>query len=178
MVLLAFMAATVIAIVRLRNLFAVVMLGGIYSLLAAAMFVLLDAVDVAFTEAAVGAGVATFLMLGTLALTTSREKVPTHTPLLPLAVAREVVRVAMFSATAAWCEVEWQESNYLRLMTAERGRDGWSDKQTAFIGLLHGTAMGTLERFYREESDCTADDGSAARETIDRYWLRRGEGGS
>ena len=99
-------------------------------------------------------------------------------PLLPLAVAREVVRVAMFSATAAWCEVEWQESNYLRLMTAERGRDGWSDKQTAFIGLLHGTAMGTLERFYREESDCTADDGSAARETIDRYWLRRGEGGS
>ena len=86
MVLLAFMAATVIAIVRLRNLFAVVMLGGIYSLLAAAMFVLLDAVDVAFTEAAVGAGVATFLMLGTLALTTSREKVPTHTPLLPLAV--------------------------------------------------------------------------------------------
>ena len=40
------MAATVVAIVRLRDLFAVVMLGGIYSLLAAAMFVVLDAVDV------------------------------------------------------------------------------------------------------------------------------------
>lgn len=71
---------------RLRNLFGVVMLGGIYSLLMASIFVILDAVDVAFTEAAVGAGISTILMLGTLALTTSREKIPMHTPLLPLIV--------------------------------------------------------------------------------------------
>lgn len=62
------------------------MLGGIYSLLMASIFVILDAVDVAFTEAAVGAGISTILMLGTLALTTSREKIPMHTPLLPLIV--------------------------------------------------------------------------------------------
>ncbi len=62
------MAATVVAIVRLRDLFAVVMLAGIYSLLAAAMFVVLDAVDVAFTEAAVGAGISTVLALGTIAM--------------------------------------------------------------------------------------------------------------
>ena len=37
------MAATAIAIVRLRNLFAVVMLSGLYSLLSAAIFVILDA---------------------------------------------------------------------------------------------------------------------------------------
>ena len=71
---------------RLRNLFSVVMLSGIYSLLMASIFVILDAVDVAFTEAAVGAGISTILMLGTLALTTSREKIPMHTPLLPLVV--------------------------------------------------------------------------------------------
>ncbi len=64
-----------IAIVRIRNLFAVTMLTGIYSLLAASLFVLLDAPDVALTEAAVGAGIAIILMLGTLALTTSEEKV-------------------------------------------------------------------------------------------------------
>ena len=40
----------------LRDLFAVVMLFGIYSLLSASLFVVLDAVDVAFTEASVGAG--------------------------------------------------------------------------------------------------------------------------
>ena len=64
-----------IAIVVIRNLFAVVMLTGIYSLLAASLFVLLDAVDVALTEAAVGAGIMIILMLGTLALTSSEEKV-------------------------------------------------------------------------------------------------------
>lgn len=85
-VILAFMAATVIAIVRLRNLFAVTMLSGIYSLLAASMFVELDAVDVAFTEASVGAGITTVLFIGTLALTTRREKAPTRRPLLPLLV--------------------------------------------------------------------------------------------
>ncbi len=84
--LLTFMAATVFAIVVLRNLMAVAMLGGIYSLLAAAVFVVLDAVDVAFTEASVGAGISTMLFIGTLALTTQTEKAPSHRPFLPLFV--------------------------------------------------------------------------------------------
>ena len=80
------MAITVFAIIRIRNLYAVVMLGSIYSLLAAAIFVVLDAVDVAFTEAAVGAGVSTVLALGTLALTTGREKSSTRAPWIPVIV--------------------------------------------------------------------------------------------
>ena len=72
--LMCFMAMTGIAIARLHNLFAVVMLTSIFSLLGAATYVVLDAVDVAFTEAAVGAGISTVLMLGTLALTSSEEK--------------------------------------------------------------------------------------------------------
>lgn len=72
------MAATVFMVVRLHNLFAVVMLGGIYSLLAASLLVVLDAVDVAFTEAAVGAGISTVLALGALSLTTSQEKEPSR----------------------------------------------------------------------------------------------------
>ncbi len=84
--LLAFMVATVIAIIMLRNLIAVVALSGIYSLLAAAVYVVLDAVDVAFTEAAVGAGITTVLFIGTLAFTLRTEKVPAHKPFLPLFV--------------------------------------------------------------------------------------------
>ncbi len=80
------LVAIAIGIVRLRNLFAVVMLSGIYSLLAAAIFVQLDAVDVAFTEAAVGAGISTILMLGTLALTTDTESTTPRARLLPLAI--------------------------------------------------------------------------------------------
>ncbi len=63
------MAVTALALARVRNLFAVVMLSGIFSLTAAALYVVQDAVDVAFTEAAVGAGIATVLGLATIAVT-------------------------------------------------------------------------------------------------------------
>lgn len=62
------MLATALGIVWLRSLFAVVMFSGIFSLTAAALWVVLDAVDVAFTEASVGAGIATVLGLASLAL--------------------------------------------------------------------------------------------------------------
>jgi len=63
------------------------MLFGIYSLLSATLFVALDAVDVAFTEAAVGAGIATILMLATLAITSARQKPHAKRALVPLLVA-------------------------------------------------------------------------------------------
>jgi multicomponent Na+:H+ antiporter subunit B len=85
-ILLGFLTITVLAVIRLRDLFAVVMLFGIYSFLTAALFVTLDAVDVAFTEATVGAGIASFLMLGTLALTARREKARPGRALLPLLI--------------------------------------------------------------------------------------------
>lgn len=66
--LLLFLVITALAMVRMRNLFGVVMTSGIFSLLSAALFTTMDAVDVAFTEAAVGAGISTILLLGTLAL--------------------------------------------------------------------------------------------------------------
>ena len=71
------------ALVRVRDLFGVVMLSGLFTLTAAALYVVMDAVDVAFTEAAVGAGIATVLMLETLALTTGTEKITRHRALGP-----------------------------------------------------------------------------------------------
>jgi multicomponent Na+:H+ antiporter subunit B len=96
--LLALLAVTAIAVVRTTNLFAAVMLAGIYSLLSAGLFTVMDAVDVAFTEAAVGAGISTVLLLATLGLVGSKvktpqlritditAKVPTRRPLFPLVV--------------------------------------------------------------------------------------------
>ncbi|ULQ45143.1 DUF4040 domain-containing protein [Flagellatimonas centrodinii] len=72
--LLTLMAAAAIAIARIRNLFAVAMLTSLYSLLSACMFMVMDAVDVAMTEASVGAGITTVLLLAALALTRSREQ--------------------------------------------------------------------------------------------------------
>jgi len=73
-VILGMMVVAALAVLWLRDLFAVAMLSGAYSLMGATLYVLLDAVDVAFTEAAVGAGIATVLMLGTLTLVPRQEK--------------------------------------------------------------------------------------------------------
>ncbi|MEM6411083.1 MAG: DUF4040 domain-containing protein [Pseudomonadota bacterium] len=72
--LLGMLFVIAVAIIRLRSLFAIVMLSGTYSLVSAAWFVALDAVDVAFTEAAVGAGISTALMLGAMLLTSRTAK--------------------------------------------------------------------------------------------------------
>ena len=74
------------------------MFTGIYSFLSASWMLILDAPDVAFTEAAVGAGITTILMLATLSLTPRRqrksgrlssedfEERPSKSPLLPLLI--------------------------------------------------------------------------------------------
>ncbi len=81
--LLTLLVATAIMVVRMADLWAAVMLTGIYSFLGAGWMLILDAPDVAFTEAAVGAGIATILMLGTLGLTNRAAKQRPHTAKLP-----------------------------------------------------------------------------------------------
>lgn len=72
--LLSLLVITALAIVQTTNLFVAVMLTSIFSLLMAANFFILDAADVALTEAAVGAGITTVIFLSALALTTEYEK--------------------------------------------------------------------------------------------------------
>jgi multicomponent Na+:H+ antiporter subunit B len=72
--LLSLLVITALAIVRTENLFVAVMLTSIFSLLMAANFFVLDAADVALTEAAVGAGITTVIFLSALALTVESEK--------------------------------------------------------------------------------------------------------
>ena len=78
------MAVVVIVLMRSRNLIGVVILSGVYSFLMATVLVALDAVDVGMTEAAVGAGISTVLLLGALHLSRSEEARPVHKPWLPL----------------------------------------------------------------------------------------------
>ena len=72
--LLSFLVLIAFLAVRVHRLFAVVMLSGAFSLVAAAQFVVLDAVDVAFTEAAVGAGISSVLAVATISLLPAQEK--------------------------------------------------------------------------------------------------------
>lgn len=72
--LLCLLVITAAAVIRTTNLFVAVMLMGIFSLLIAVSFFLLDAADVALTEAAVGAGISTVLFLSALAALTEEER--------------------------------------------------------------------------------------------------------
>lgn len=87
MVLLTLLALITVGIVRVRNLFAVVVLSSAYSFLMASVMIVLDAVDVAMTEASVGAGISTVLVLGALYLTKVEEAPPRYSATIPLIVA-------------------------------------------------------------------------------------------
>jgi multicomponent Na+:H+ antiporter subunit B len=97
-VLLTLLAIITVAIIRQRSLFGVVILAGVYSFLMASVLIVLDAVDVAMTEASVGAGISTVVLLSTLYLTNSREYPHPRSALLPLFVSI-VVAIAIVWGT-------------------------------------------------------------------------------
>lgn len=67
--LLALVTVVAVFVIRMRSLFAATMLAGLYSLLMAIVWSNMHALDVGFTEAAVGAGASTVLLLGCIAAT-------------------------------------------------------------------------------------------------------------
>lgn len=93
------LAVITVAIVRVRNLFAVAVLTSVYSFLMATVMLMLDAPDVALTEAAIGAGVGTVLIVGVLYLTKTDETRPVHGILLPLIVAGGTAAVLLFGVS-------------------------------------------------------------------------------
>ncbi len=87
-ILLLLVAVTAVAVIQLRSLFSATMLAGVYSLLMALVWSNMHALDVAFTEAAVGAGISTVLLLGALVKTGrwSKPSRPIHLPALLICV--------------------------------------------------------------------------------------------
>ena len=73
-ILLLLVVLTAVAVVEVRDLFSATILLGVYSLLMALIWLNMDAVDVSFTEAAVGAGISTILLIGTIIRVGAGEK--------------------------------------------------------------------------------------------------------
>ena len=96
--LLGLLIFIAVMILRTRKLFAVIVMSGGYSLTSAAIFVNLDAVDVAFTEAAVGAGISTVLFLAAMSFLPAEEK--THNISQPRFY-RTLVAIAICVVTGA-----------------------------------------------------------------------------
>ena len=95
-------------IMRNKRLIAIVALSGAYSLTAAAIFVNMDAVDVAFTEAAVGSGISTILFLAALRYLPVEEAHETRYPIWSLALC---VIVGVLLIIAAFALPEFGDPN-------------------------------------------------------------------
>lgn len=65
--------------------------------------------------------------------------------IVPIEIAREVIRVARMSAYAQLCDLpEEQRANYQTLMRREEAKAKWSDQQMLFINQLHLFTVMTL----------------------------------
>ena len=95
--LLTLLVITALAIVRSESLFSAVILTSIFSLLMAANFFLLDAADVALTEAAIGAGISTVLFLGALARTGAHEHGGSRNRVLALGVVTVTTLIVIYA---------------------------------------------------------------------------------
>lgn len=73
LIILVFLVATSIIALRVRDLLSATMILGVYSFLMCLLWAEMGAVDVAFTEAAVGAGVSTVFLVATIYNTTRRS---------------------------------------------------------------------------------------------------------
>lgn len=95
MVPMLMMLVAVGLIITGRNLFGVVVFTSVYSFLMATVLFVLDAVDVAMTEAAVGAGISTVLLLGALRLCGWEDSKPMRHPWRKLMVSGALAALLM-----------------------------------------------------------------------------------
>lgn len=74
LIILSFVVVCALAIIRTKNLFSATVLFGAYSFLMCLLWAEMGAVDVAFTEAAVGAGISTAIFVAAIYQTRRRSK--------------------------------------------------------------------------------------------------------
>ena len=97
-IMLTIAAITAVGIIHVRSLFAATMLTGFYSLLMALVWQNMDAVDVSFTEAAVGAGISTILLLGAV-LVVGRDEKPSPALNIPALLVVTITGIALIYGT-------------------------------------------------------------------------------
>ena len=97
--LLLMLVVVGIAIAMTRSLLAAILLLGVYSLVSTVWLVVMDAADVAFTEAVVGAGVSTIVLLGAILLSRGHtERHDWRRVIAPAVLASAVGGVLVYAA--------------------------------------------------------------------------------
>jgi hypothetical protein len=71
-------------------------------------------------------------------------------PLLTTEQGEEAFVRGVASITAEWCGIDWANLSYKPFMAELRAR-GYTPKQMAYVGFLHGAGMGTMKKKYEEK---------------------------
>ena len=101
--LVTLMMGIAISLLKTRSVIFTVILSSAYSLVAALMFITLDAVDVAFTEASVGAGISTILFLSAMAHLPKEEEQNLNSQFFP------AISCMVLGAILIWCSYDLPE---------------------------------------------------------------------
>jgi len=101
--LVTLMMGIAISLLKTRSIIFTVILTSAYSLVAALMFITLDAVDVAFTEASVGAGISTILFLSAMAYLPKEEEQNLNSQFFP------AISCIVLGAILIWCSYDLPE---------------------------------------------------------------------
>jgi multicomponent Na+:H+ antiporter subunit B len=101
--LVTLMMGIAISLLKTRSVIFTVILTSAYSLVAALMFITLDAVDVAFTEASVGAGISTILFLSAMAYLPKEEEQNLNSQFFP------AISCMVLGAILIWCSYDLPE---------------------------------------------------------------------
>jgi multicomponent Na+:H+ antiporter subunit B len=101
--LVTLMMGIAFSLLKTRSVIFTVILTSAYSLVAALMFITLDAVDVAFTEASVGAGISTILFLAAMAYLPKEEEKNLNSQFLP------ALSCIILGAILIWCSYDLPE---------------------------------------------------------------------
>src|SRR5204863_9362121 len=80
----------------------------------------------------------------------ARETVP-----ISKAAAHRAIDAGEISGLGEWCKLNW-EPHYFSLTRAARAR-GFSDKQVAFVSVLHGAAQGVVATAMAKGGECNED---------------------
>ena len=105
--LISLLLVTTFFIFKTTSLISVVALTGAFTLLCSAIYVNLDAVDVAFTEASVGAGISTILFLAAMAYLPKEEEENLNSQILP------AISCMVLGGIFIWCRYDLPEIGLL-----------------------------------------------------------------
>lgn len=79
-------------------------------------------------------------------------------PIVARALEVQTIERGLLTARIEACALDWQRLSYLRYMAALRSSGRYSDKQMAYVGMLHGITQGIAQGQMAEGEQACDDD--------------------